>query len=213
MPAMLIVLNHASLSRRAGATVDHEVVVEDLQLLVVGQVVEVQVVNREVAFDVLADTDRALLAIDDLEVAVVADRPIHHVQREVLADGVDDRSALLLPVDELTLIRRADVEPAAVADDASLLVVLVALGELPNTDSRGVRYSCWIFTLDDDALVERLLGDHRAVPHDDLSLGLGLGLDGSQCFAVLPALKLPTISNWSGLYLSRKLIGTPINPS
>ena len=51
-----------------------------------------------------------------------------------LRDGVDDRVALLVLVDELALVGRTDVQLAAVADDAILFVVLVALRELADSD-------------------------------------------------------------------------------
>ena len=51
--------------------------------------------DGEVTVDVLADGDGALLAVDHLVGAVVGDDPVHDVQGEALADGLDDGIPLL----------------------------------------------------------------------------------------------------------------------
>lgn len=116
------------LAVRPGAEIDHELVTENLLLLIVFQVVERQPVDGKIAVDILADGKRALLAIDDLVITVLAHRPIHHVQRKVLSDAIDHRIALLVLVDKFPLIRRANVELAAVGNDALLSVVREAVG-------------------------------------------------------------------------------------
>ena len=87
-------------------------------------------VEGEVAVDVLADADGALLSVDDLEGVVVAHGPIHHIEREALCERVDDGIALFFLVDELALVRRAHVEAAAIGTHAVLVVVHVAFGQL-----------------------------------------------------------------------------------
>ena len=124
-----MVLNQSSFSLSVpGAEIDHQLVIENLLLLVVLEIVKSQPVDGKIAVDVLADGERALLPVDDFVIAVLAHRPIHHVQRKVLPDAVDHRISLLVFVDELPLIRRTNVELAAVRDDALLGVVREAVG-------------------------------------------------------------------------------------
>ena len=52
--------------------------------------------------------------------------------RGSLGDGFDDGVALLVFVNKLALIGRANVEFAAVPDDAVFLVVFVAVGQFSN---------------------------------------------------------------------------------
>jgi len=51
----------------------------------------------------------ALLSIHQLEVIISCLYPIHGVEWEVFADGMDDFVALLLLVDKLALVRRANI--------------------------------------------------------------------------------------------------------
>ena len=87
---MLMISNHSSFSLSVPlAQVDHQRVVQDLLLLVVLKVVEVAALESEVALDVLADRDGALLPVDDFVVASSlfdpALSPVHDVEREALA--------------------------------------------------------------------------------------------------------------------------------
>lgn len=87
-------------------------------------------VDRVVAGGVTAEVDGALLAVENLEAAVLVDRPIHDVEREPFADRV----SLLGIVDELALVFRSDVELAVVADDAFLVVVAAVLRNIEGRD-------------------------------------------------------------------------------
>ena len=108
------------------ADVDHERVIEEAVALRVREVREKAHVVGEVARRVLAERDRALLAVHHLEGAVAALRPVHDVERESVHDGVDHGLALPVLVDELALVGGADVELAAVADDALVAAVGIA---------------------------------------------------------------------------------------
>ena len=88
--------------------------------------------DGEVTVDVLAEGDSPLLAVHHLVGVLLGDDPVHDVQREAVANGVDDRVPLLVVVHELALVLGADVEPPAEADDALLGAIEVALGNLPN---------------------------------------------------------------------------------
>ena len=116
------------------ADIDHERVAEEAVALGVREVREKAHVVGEVARRVLAERDRALLAVHHLEGAVAALRPVHDVEREAVHDGVDHGLALPVPVDELALVGGADVEPAAVADDALVALVGVVLNEVADGD-------------------------------------------------------------------------------
>ena len=80
--------------------------------------------------DVMAQTQRALLTVDDLEGAILAVSPIHHVQRETHPDGRDDRLLLRAIVDERALIRRADIESPRIPAHPLIAIVLVTLRQL-----------------------------------------------------------------------------------
>ena len=114
---------------RAFAEIDHKLVVQDLRLLVVGEGVEVFFVDGKVVVQELADGKGALLAVQDFEGAIFFLHPVHDVQGETVADGVDDFVALLAGVDKLTLVLGADVQAAAIGDHALLLRVLVTVEE------------------------------------------------------------------------------------
>lgn len=116
------------------AKVDHQFVIQDLFALDVGEVVKGAVVDGEVAVDVLAKTDGALLTVHDLEVVFGVLDPVHHVERKALADGIEHGVALGDIVDELALVGRADVEPAAETDHALFGVIDVALRHLADGD-------------------------------------------------------------------------------
>ena len=122
------------LAVRADASVDGQLVVEDLVLLIVLEVVEVAAADREVAVDVLADRDRPLLTVDQFECTVVTDSPVHDVERESFAHGVDHGIPLAVLVDELALVSRTDVEKATESDDTLLSVVLVTGCQLADGD-------------------------------------------------------------------------------
>lgn len=118
----------------ARAEIDHAVVFENLLLLIVLEIVEIDVVDGEVAVDVLANRDRPLLSVNHFKPAVIPHRPIHHVERKILAHGVEHRVALSILVNELALIRRANIELPAKTNDSRLGIVGVAVGELLDRD-------------------------------------------------------------------------------
>ena len=68
-----------------------------------------------------------------------------------LRDRVDHRVALLVLVDELALVGRPDVELARVADDALLVVVLVALGEVADRDFQWLDLQVCCLAADEEA--------------------------------------------------------------
>src|SRR5690606_2828713 len=106
------------------------------------KILEVAPVERKLTFNVLTDRDRPLLAVHDLVLALISllnhrgvtDRPVHHVEWVALHDCVDNRVALPILVDELTLVRRPTVKAAPVADNARLVIVLIAVDEISNGD-------------------------------------------------------------------------------
>ena len=123
------------LGRLPLAEVDHQLVVEELSLDVLGLAVEVlrrkvELPPREVAVEVLAERERPLLPVHHLERAVWVLRPVHDVEREPLHHRRDDGVALLLAVYELALVCGADVEPSAEPPYSGLRVVDVSFDEL-----------------------------------------------------------------------------------
>ena len=91
-----------------------------------------QVAPREIARHILANRNRALLAVHHLERAVLLLRPVHDVQRKTTHHGADHRVAVLLLVDELTLVLGTYVEPSAIPRNATLGIVHVILHQLAN---------------------------------------------------------------------------------
>ena len=79
--------------------------------------------------NVLANAYGALLAVHKLK-AISSHSPIHCIEREILAHGVDHFVALLIVVDELALECWTNVEAAFIANHATLPVVLVAVNEV-----------------------------------------------------------------------------------
>ena len=118
----------------AATDVDLQLVIEDLLLFVGLEVMEIAEHEGEVAVDILANADGALLAVDDFVGAIFAHGPIHHIEREALRERVDDGIALFFLVDEFTLERRAHIEFAAVGAYAVFVVVLIAVGQLADGD-------------------------------------------------------------------------------
>src|SRR3546814_4811253 len=76
----------------------------------------------------MADAQRALLTVHQL-VTVARHRPIHGVEREGLAHGVDHLMLLLVLVNHLALVGGADVQPPAETAHPSLAFVLVAIDQ------------------------------------------------------------------------------------
>ena len=101
---------------------------------------EIEVVDRELALNVLADRDRTLLAVDDLEVwfvlviLVLTYCPIEDVERKLFADSFHYCRPLLVLVDKLPLEGRTDVESTSVARYAALLIVPIAFDQVPDGD-------------------------------------------------------------------------------
>ena len=91
-------------------------------------------VDRIAAVNVIANRNRALLTVHHLKSLVVANNPIHHVQRKIFLHRANDFRALFCVVDEVALIFRANVELAAVADDAVLAEIFVAVEDLAHRD-------------------------------------------------------------------------------
>ena len=116
------------------ADVDHQLVVQNLVFGRLSQVVEGEMVNREVTLDILAKADRALLPVHDFEGAVFVFHPIHDVEREALANAVDDGVAFIGVIDEFALIFGADVEPEVIAEHALFVVVDVVFGDIADGD-------------------------------------------------------------------------------
>lgn len=81
----------------------------------------------EIAVDILADADGALLTVDDFESAVAARSPIHHIQWEAVSKRVDDGIALLFLVDKFALVRWTHIQLAAVGAHAILGIVFVTV--------------------------------------------------------------------------------------
>ncbi len=142
----------------------------------------------------MAEADRALLAVQHFKAAVRVLHPIHHIQGEALADGIQHRVALFGVVDEFALVLGPDVEPAAVPQHAFLGVIHVALGDFADADFFQFNFH-WTAPF----LRMRIL-KYGGFPLTTKSL------------SSFPFRNL-IISNWSGLYLSRKVMGTPIAPS
>ena len=116
------------------ANVNHQFIVQNLFLFIGLQVVEVAHVEGKVAIYILANADGALLAINDLERAVLTCCPIHDVEREALHDRVDNSIALFFLVDKFTLVRRADVQFPAIAEYAVLGIVRITGRQVANGD-------------------------------------------------------------------------------
>ena len=87
-------------------------------------------IDGEFALHVLAERDRPLLPVQHLITAVVTLHPVHDVQGEAAPHGANHLVALPVPVDELALERRADVQPAAEPPDAILRRIDVARDDL-----------------------------------------------------------------------------------
>lgn len=83
-------------------------------------------VDAEAAVNELAEAQGTLLAIQELVSTIRVFGPVHTVQGESLADGVNDGFLFRVIIDELALIRRADIQLAAICDNASFLVVFEA---------------------------------------------------------------------------------------
>ena len=129
----------------AAANIHLQLVVEDLLLLVGLEVVEIAEIEGEVAVDVLADADGALLPVDDFEGVVFAHSPIHHIEREAVSERVDDRVAFLLAIDEFSLVRRAHIKAATVGAHAVFVVVRVASRQLADGDFVEFYVHCVVF--------------------------------------------------------------------
>ena len=93
---------------------------------------EVAAIKGKDAVHILRDGYGALLTVDDFVGAVFPVGPVHHVQRESLQDGINDRVALLVLVDELPLERRSYVQPAAIPEHAAFAIVAVVHDQLPD---------------------------------------------------------------------------------
>ena len=116
------------------AEIDHQLVVQDLRLLVIGEGVEILFADGEVVVEVLANGYGPLLAVEDLEVPVFFLHPVHDVEGEAVADGVDDFFALPAGIDEFALVFGAHVQAAAVSHNTLFLGVLVAGEEVADGD-------------------------------------------------------------------------------
>ena len=127
------------LGRRPLAEIHHQFVVKELLLHVRQLAMEilcaqVQLAPRKVARRILAERDRALLAVHHLEGTVLFLHPVHDIQRKAAHDGRDDGVAFLLLVHELALVRWTDIEPPTIAAHARLGVVHVPLHQFADSD-------------------------------------------------------------------------------
>ena len=82
----------------------------------------------------LANRQGALLTVNHLEVAVFADTPIHDVQRKTLQYGIDDCLLLFHIITKLALIRRSDVQLAAITLYAGVRIIGIAVDEVGYLD-------------------------------------------------------------------------------
>jgi len=71
-------------------------------------------IEGKIAVHVLTDADGALLSVDDFIRAIVSRCPVHHIERKTLRKRVNHGIALVFFIDKFALIRRADVQFAAV---------------------------------------------------------------------------------------------------
>ena len=119
----------------AVAHIDEQLVVEYPLLLVVGEVVEIHLIDGELTLDILTERYRPLLTVEDFEPAVAvlvlsSPAPIHHIEGKPLRDGPDYLIPLLRLVDELTLVGRSDIEATVEPEDAAFFLVDIALDHI-----------------------------------------------------------------------------------
>ena len=113
------------------AEVHQHLVIEYSVLLRFGKVAKLPFVYRIIVIHVLAETYRSLLAVKHFEGAVLVFHPVHNVQRKALVYGIDNGVAFFVVVNELPLILRADIQSAAVTDNAFLVVIQVTVHYFP----------------------------------------------------------------------------------
>lgn len=94
---------------------------------------EIPALEGKVSLYQLTDRNRTL-SVDDLKIATVTNGPIDDVQRKVICNGVCDSISLFVLVDKLSLLGWQYVELAAVSNDAVLIIVLEAVGQLSDSD-------------------------------------------------------------------------------
>jgi len=99
----------------AFADIDHQFVIQDVVFGRLSQVMEGETIHRKITVYILTEADSTLLTVHDLEGAVCVLHPVHHVERITFTNGIDDRVAFFVVIDELTLILWSDVELAVVA--------------------------------------------------------------------------------------------------
>ena len=121
------------------AEIDRQFIVEELLLLIFGQGREikcptVRVFNIESMSTELANRQGALLTINHLEITVFADTPIHDVKREALQNSIDDCLLLFHIITKLALIRRSDVQLAAITLYAGVRIIGIAVDEVGYLD-------------------------------------------------------------------------------
>lgn len=86
----------------------------------------------------LTKAQRALLAIQQLVSTIRIFSPVHHIQREPLTDGVNDRLLFGITIDKFALVWRADVQITSIGNYASLLVILKTGEDVGYCDFNGV---------------------------------------------------------------------------
>jgi hypothetical protein len=95
---------------------------------------EVLILQRKIALDELADTDGSLLSVQHFKGAILIFHSVHHIEREMFLNGLDDGVSLGFLVDEFSLIFRANIKFTAVANDSFFLAIFVACGDLFDGD-------------------------------------------------------------------------------
>lgn len=99
--------------------------------------IEILVIDGERAVHILTKGDSALLSVKHFvtvgAVILLHLAPVNNIQGQALQDGADNLVALVIFIDELTLILRANIKTVIIADNTFFCVVEIALADF--TDS------------------------------------------------------------------------------
>lgn len=111
------------LTRLSLTYINHQLVIEDLFLLIRWQGMKILFIKREVSVDILTNRECSLLSIKEFIGSISVYRSIHNIERKSFLHCPDHLISLLLFVDKLSLIGRTDIEFPIIANDSLISIV------------------------------------------------------------------------------------------